>query len=260
MTVLRRIARNVSDLAAASAFYAVLGFSPLGPAEMDGELAAALGVTQLRTQRFAIGAQQLELTQCMPAGAAYPAGAQANDAGFQHIAIITRDIFALHRRALEAGATAISQGGPQQLPEASGGVIAWKFRDPDRHPLELLQWPDASRAAPGYDHSAICVSDAARSLQFYAQLGFSLRHRHRNHGPEQNRLDGLEDATVEVLTLASAPSPPHLELLGYRHMAKQVLVAQPNDIAADRLVLARPGGLELRRDPDGHLLLFEGRK
>ncbi len=40
------------------------------------------------------------------------------------------------------GWTAISTDGPQRLPPSSGGVAAFKFRDPDGHPLELLAFPD----------------------------------------------------------------------------------------------------------------------
>ncbi len=73
----------------------------------------------------------------------------------------------------------ITEGGPQRLPLAAGGVTAYKFRDPEGHPVELIHFPPGSgdpawqRPMPGavtlgYDHSAISVADADRSAAFYA--------------------------------------------------------------------------------------------
>ncbi|OYV35466.1 MAG: hypothetical protein B7Z80_18275 [Rhodospirillales bacterium 20-64-7] len=266
MTILRRVARNVADLEAAASFYGVLGFAPLGKPADDPELAAALGVARVRSLRLGLGAQVLELTQCTPPGAPYPAGAASDDPRFQHVAIVTGEIFVVHGRAMRAGAKSISYNGPQRLPKESGGVIAWKFRDPDGHPLELLQFPEHSTVrgaalTTGYDHSAIGVSDTARSIAFYEALGLALAHQHVNHGIEQDRLDGLEDVAVNVVAMRPAQAPPHVELLGYRNMATADTRTQPNDIAADRLVFDHPdGGLALQRDPDGHFLLRDGRK
>jgi catechol 2,3-dioxygenase-like lactoylglutathione lyase family enzyme len=265
MTMLRRVARNVSDLAAAVTFYEALGFEALGPVVEDAELAVVLGVERAISLRLVLGAQLLELTQFAPPGAAYPAAAKSNDVCFQHIAIVTRDIFAMHRRALRAGATAISYNGPQQLPKAAGGVFVWKFRDPERHPLEFLQMPDGGAMrggvlTSGYDHSALCVTDVARSVRFYRARGLTLQHRHLNHGAAQARLDGLETSTVEVMAMVPANAPPHVELLGYRGMVAASRPMPPNDVAADRLIFNNPdGGLALQRDPDGHFLLLDGR-
>lgn len=254
MTAILRVARNVGDLAASTQFYNALGFSPSGEPLRDAALAALLGVEHTASQRLQIGAQQLELVQCTPPGAAYPEALAANDCRFQHIAIVTRDIFAAHANALRAGAREISRGGPQLLPEGAAGVTAWKFRDPDGHPLEFLQIPGATDAQ-GYDHSAIAVADAARSMRFYEELGFELRHRHLNHGREQDFLDGLALSIVEVVSMSAADAPPHLELLAYRDAVAGTAM-RPNDIAADRLVFAGTAP-ELRQDPDGHFLLFE---
>ena len=40
-----------------------------------------------------------------------------------------------------AGWRPISEGGPQLLPPSNGAVRAFKFRDPDGHPLELIWFP-----------------------------------------------------------------------------------------------------------------------
>ena len=92
--------------------------------------------------------------------------------------------------------------------------------------------------------------------------------RQRNAGPEQDALDGLPDAQVDVVALAPAQSTPHLELLDYRTPRGRAHPAmRPADIAATRLVLEvdePPEGAvrlgdgrlaALLPDPDGHLLL-----
>jgi catechol 2,3-dioxygenase-like lactoylglutathione lyase family enzyme len=263
MTLLCRVARNVADLAAATFFYEALGFEPCGQAANDPELALVLGVEQAISLHLALGAQFLELTQCAPHGEPYPRDAKSDDLVFQHIAIVTRDIFEMQNHALNAGATLISCDGPQQLAKEAGGAIAWKFRDPEGHPLEFLQPPgDAFGCGPltsGYDHSAICVADIARSVHFYSAFGLSFQHRHLNQGVTQARLDGLATSTVEVVALVAAHAPPHVELLGYQGVVPSHPI-RPNDIVADRLVFSNSvHGLALRSDPDGHFLLLDGR-
>ena len=266
MTWLRRVARNVTNLAAAVTFYEALGFKAIARAANDSELAAALEVERAVSLRLRLGAQELELTQPMPKGTAYPTGAKSDDVGFQHIAILTWDIATMQGRALRAGAMPISHGGPQLLPKASGGVIAWKFRDPDGHPLEFLEMPVSplkhnGALSYGYDHSAICVTDMARSIRCYEALGLRLQHRHLNRGATQARLDGLALGMVEVVAMATPRAPPHVELLGYPGTIEMSQFGRLNDIAADRLVFAYTGGrIVLRHDPDGHVLMLDGRQ
>jgi catechol 2,3-dioxygenase-like lactoylglutathione lyase family enzyme len=263
VTVLRRVARNVADLVRMQEFYAEgLGFTPLAPAAEDPELAEVLGVARVKTMRMGLGAQVLELTACYPAGQGYPENARANDLFFQHIAIVTTDVLAAQARAMAAGATMISHDGPQKLPPRSGGVTAWKFRDPEGHPLEFLQLAACGEAfTPGFDHSAISVAEVVRSIAFYESQGLVLRQRQGNYGAEQDRLDGLENVSVEVVALAAGEAPPHVELLCYAAPApRPAAMAGPADIAADRLVFGNaPGQLALLRDPDGHCILLDGR-
>lgn len=114
--------------------------------------------------------------------------------------------------------------------------------------------------ASGYDHSAICVTNVARSVRFYQALGLSVQHRHLNHGATQARLDGLAACAVDVVAMVPAGAPPHVELLGYQGVVAATHPARPNDIAADRLVFRNSGSeLIMRRDPDGHFLLLDGR-
>jgi catechol 2,3-dioxygenase-like lactoylglutathione lyase family enzyme len=160
---------------------------------------------------------------------------------------------------------AISKGGAQHLPATSGGVHACKFRDPDGHPLELLQFPDGARPdiwhgksaeagqiGFGIDHSAISVADADAGAAYYASLGLKPADKTRNQGPEQQRLDDLAGVEVSVVPMRPEGGTPHLELLGYqvpRGVAGPALRA--NDVAATRIVWQ--GSREaLLRDPDGH--------
>ena len=105
-------------------------------------------------------------------------------------------------------------------------------------------WTHSSGGAVclGIDHSAISVSDTARSIQFYRErLGFAVSGGSCNRGIEQERLDGLKDTMVEVTALSpGSGGPPHLELLSYRNPApRQPIcpVLASNDIAATRLIL-----------------------
>ena len=213
-----------------------------------------------------LGAQAIALR---PAAGPAGTGFAGNESGFQHLAIVVSDMrAAMERLAAMPGWTAISRDGPEILPPASGGVTAFKFRDPEGHPLELLQFPPGAiprhwRAAPddatflGIDHSAISVADTARSLAHYAGLGFAAGRTQCNRGPEQARLDGLEGAVVEVTPLyAPDGGPPHLELLRYRHPAPRPRPAADGGTAATELVIGVAGQARCLclRDPDGHRL------
>src|SRR6185312_10687214 len=198
----------------------------------------------------------------------------ASDPIFQHFAIAVADMNEAWRHLGAVGGwSAITQGGPQHLPQSSGGVTAFKFRDPEGHPLELLSFP-AGNAPPrwqgalrkyiflGIDHSALCVADSAVSRTFYEGLGFTISAHALNCGPEQERLDDVPGARVEVTALAPRDRGPHIELLCYRGQTRhQPVVSKNNDTAATRLVLELCGppteGDEPPRgiqDPDAHRL------
>ena len=223
-----------------------------------------------------LGCEFVELLQFDLPGRLYPEAASASDLCFQHFAIVVADIEKAYRRLCGVeGWRAISTGGPQLLPESSGGVSAFKFRDPDGHPLELLAFPDGKSPAPwqarpnrelflGIDHSAIAVSDSARSIAFYEALGLRVAARSLNSGREQANLDGVGHPNVEVTALAPRQATPHVELLCYRsaaHHAKAAL--RDSDVAATRLIFEvdrhtlenRPSRQTLI-DPDGHRLVL----
>lgn len=231
------IRRTVTDLTRAIDFYCgALGFAcdrtepcdPIGDAFMRAD-------EPMRCARLTLGDEAIELVA--PVGFERRPGLEQMDAGvsaiaFQHIAIVTRDMAAALARLRRFSPNAISSDGAVRLPDDAGGVTAFKFRGPDRHPIELIVFPEGSgdpkwqqrqEGAPygitlGIDHSAIAVGDVERSIAFYVeQLGFRVGSRHLNRGREQARLDGTPESEVEVVALTpSARATPHLELLAYR--------------------------------------------
>ena len=175
-----------------------------------------------------------------------------------------------------SGWSSITVDGPQRLPKTSGGVTAFKFRDPEGHPLELLSFPsdgtpkhwqriNANSPFLGIDHSAISVSDSGCSVAFYASLGMSISNTSTNHDPAQARLDHLEQPLVEVTAMTAIDTTPHLELLDYRdHGERKPLDLRVNDVAATCLVFEADGQLIPQSiphakthdlvDPDSHHL------
>ena len=127
-------------------------------------------------------------------GRPVPAESRSNDLWFQHLAIVVSDIDRAYDIVLRAGAAPIS-AGPQILPAwnpDAGGIRAVYFRDPDRHPLELIQyppgkgdprWQERDRLFLGIDHTAIAASDTERSLAFYRdRLGLRIAGAERELG------------------------------------------------------------------------------
>ena len=253
-----------ADLDRAARFYSALGFVPGAAMPIAPDEMALLGIAGRGTrQAFTLGPSRLALDLYETPGRPYPVDADAAALLFQHLALVADDAGAIWAKAREAGAVPISRGGPVTLPASAGGVTAMKFRDPDGHPLELLQFPDgAAKGWPGkgllgIDHSAISVSDADTSRRFYLAQGLSEGRPSLNHGPTQEALDGLQGVRVAVVPLDPPETPPHLELLGYLSPRGRTFGrVAANDIAADRIVW-EAGRRELIRDPDGHLHQLE---
>jgi len=222
-----------------------------------------------RSITLRLGSEIIELVEFDVPGAPYPAHATACDTIFQHFAIVVSDITeAWFQLSRTPGWSPITHGTPQRLPDSSGGVTAFKFRDPEGHPLEFLSFP--SKRTPkkwqvrqgkhpclGIDHSAVVVSDAAASTEFYTSHGLHLSSQSHNAGPEQNWLDGLASAIVDVVGLAPAVAPPHVELLWYLRERVANATSSGNDIAATRLIFEADEATSPCQilDPDGHRLV-----
>jgi catechol 2,3-dioxygenase-like lactoylglutathione lyase family enzyme len=275
---LARFALTTSNAHQLSEFYQkALDFRLLGAERRSGvEFERLMGVEGgASVVTLGLGDEVVELLQFDRPGRLYPKHANSSDLCFQHFAIVVADINAAYQRLLSAGGwIAISTDGPQQLPASSGGVTAFKFRDPDGHPLELLEfprhrlpsyWQSRSQASLflGIDHSAISVADDAASIEFYRGLGFRITGHSFNSGPEQERLDAVRHVQVDVTALQPQQATPHVELLCYRSVARGTSsVVLGNDVAATRLMFhvegssaesITPQGLI---DPDGHRLII----
>ncbi|HUB90151.1 MAG TPA: VOC family protein [Dyella sp.] len=259
------VSRNVTDLPRALAFYCDTLHFTLLEQTRRGQRATACRVARLQ-----LGEQELRLVAFDSHGFPYPSRHSAADPWFQHLAIVVADMPAAYAQLCRHAFEPISQGGPQTLPPASGAVTAYKFRDPDGHPLELIhfpvgvgdpRWQHRAGLFLGIDQTALVAADLPQSLAFYQQLGFRVMSRSRQRGPEQQRLDGITDVDVEVVALAAAlDEPPRLELLCYRAHADEGMAMAPDDVAADRTVMEVEGGRNvLVKDPTGHRLVLRRR-
>jgi catechol 2,3-dioxygenase-like lactoylglutathione lyase family enzyme len=270
VTAIARISRVVADLDRAEAFYRdALLFRPVGRAPVDRMVVAALGVGSAEETVLRLGAQEIALVCFARPGRAYPRDSRANDLWFQHLAIVVNDMDAAYTHlAGHSGWQPISEHGPETLPPENDGVRAYKFRDPDGHPLELIWFPagvgraiwhacDTPTPFLGIDHSALAIAATLPALAFYRALGFAVSGRSWNRGPEQSRLDGIAGANARITGLRpSAGQGPGLELLDYTPPGRRN-DHQPNDIATDWITLLGSASVSptLLRDPCGHLLM-----
>jgi catechol 2,3-dioxygenase-like lactoylglutathione lyase family enzyme len=132
-------------------------------------------------------------------------------------------------RAFKASTITPISSAPQRLPDwntAAAGIVAYKFHDPEGHPLELLQFPPdkgearwhqaATGPILGIDHSAIGIADTAASCGFYRELlGLAAGGDGVNSGPEQDGLDGITGSRVHI-TGHRCPTGAGVECLDYR--------------------------------------------
>jgi len=270
-----RFSRVVADLERSEAFYRdALGLTAQGRGPCDPALAALFGVPAGTGSEsvMRLGAEEIALVHFGPHGAPYPAGSRSDDLWFQHLAIAVSDMDAAYGRLMALAPQPISTAGPEILSAANGGVTAFKFRDPDGHPLELIRfaprqgrpvWRSRSGGpCLGIDHSAISVGATARSRRFYRSLGFNVASRSFNHGPAQSRLDDLPHARVRVTGLRPrSKEAPGLELLGYDPPGR--LAAYNADVNVTGWVTVESTRLPGRvrraiRDPDGHVVVLAG--
>jgi catechol 2,3-dioxygenase-like lactoylglutathione lyase family enzyme len=284
-----RVSRVVADLGRAESFYcSALNFEAVSRGPVDPDVSNALGVGHIRANQVSmrLGREEMTLVQFAAPGLSDPADSQSNDLWFQHLALVVSDMEAAHE-CLRANNDwhPISTQGPQTLPDR--GERAFKFRDPDGHPLELLWlppgqgrpvWHESPRTSAavfpflGIDHSALAVSSTRRSVAFYRSLGMRPSERSMNQGPAQSRLDGLRVARVKVTGLRpAAPESPGLELLAYQPPGRPAASLRVTDLSTDWITFAAVTAsaaaahrTELESvvaprmliDPDGHRVLI----
>lgn len=294
---------TVSDIDRSVEFFSkVLSFEKVSDIEVMGsEYERLQGVfgARMRIVRMRLGEEFIDLTEYLtPRGRPIPVDSRSNDQWFQHIAIVVSDMDRAYQQ-LRAHKVQHTSTGPQRIPDwnkAAAGIKAFYFKDPDGHNLELIYFPSGKgnpkwqqsngRLFLGIDHTAITVSDTARSLDFYRDvLGMKLAGESENYGTEQEHLNNVFASRVRISGL-KAPSGFGIEFLDYLtprdgrpmppdtrandlwHWQTAIRVARA-DAAADKLKTARvrfvsPGVTTIPdralgiakgfivRDPDGH--------
>jgi catechol 2,3-dioxygenase-like lactoylglutathione lyase family enzyme len=249
--------------------------------------------TRSRSAHLMLGEECIDLTEySSPRGAAFPDDSHGNDCWFQHVAIVVSDMDQAYAR-LRAAKVRFVSNVPQRLPawnKEAADISALYFRDPDGHYLELIHFPPGKGQPKwqissgdlflGIDHTAIVVTDMARSLAFYRdKLHFRVVGGSDNYGTEQEHLSGVFDAHV-LITSLRADSGIGIELLDYLTPTSGRSIPanfRPDDIScwqvpidvkvlnSEReekhlrwitLPLTHPGDGEEAwiTDPDGHLL------
>jgi len=223
---------TVYDMDRAVDFYSkVLTFEKVSDTEVAGEsyehLEGVFGL-RMRVVRMRLGDEFIELTEYLaPKGRPIPVDSRSNDRWFQHIAIIVSDMDKAYAR-LRQNKVEHASSGPQRLPDwnkNAAGISAFYFKDPDGHPVEVLQFP-ADKGADqwhrpsdklflGIDHTAIVVADTDASVKFYRDLlGMHVAGESENYGTEQEHLNNVFGAHLRITALRGA-SGPGIELLEY---------------------------------------------
>ena len=225
---------TVYDMDRAVDFYSkVLTFEKVSDTEVAGEIYEHLeGVFGLRIRvvRMRLGDEFIELTEYLaPKGRPIPVDSRSNDLWFQHIAIIVSDMDKAYAW-LRQNKVEHASSGPQRLPDwnkNAAGISAFYFKDPDEHPVEVLQFPPdkglqkwhrlhpSDKLFLGIDHTAIVVWDTDASVKFYRDLlGLHVAGESENYGTEQEHLNNVFGAHLRITALRGVTGPG-IELLEY---------------------------------------------
>jgi catechol 2,3-dioxygenase-like lactoylglutathione lyase family enzyme len=251
VTAVDAIGMTVSDMDRSVDFYSkVLPFEKVSDVEVAGteyeHLQGVFGL-RMRVVRMKLGDEFIELTEYLtPKGKPIPVDSRSNDRWFQHIALIVSDMDKAYRW-LRQNKVQHASTGPQRLPDwnkNAGGIWAFYFKDPDGHPLEILQFPSdkgnpkwhrkSDKLFLGIDHTAIVVGDTETSLKFYRDvLGMKMVGESENYGVEQEHLNNVFGARLRI-TAIRAESGPGIEFLEY--LAPRDGRPYPTDVRPNDLV------------------------
>lgn len=239
---IRAIGLTVTSCERSVDFYTqALGFELVCDLTVEGQDYSDLeGLTEakIRIVTLRLGDELIELMEYLNIkGKPIPSDSQSNDLWFQHLAIVVSDMDRAYAQVCSFPIEPISVAPQTILPgnEASGGVRAFKFKDPDGHDLELIWFPadkgqnkwhqdsvDAQRLVArhrlflGIDHSAMAVSNTEQSLHFYRYLlGMQVDSHSLNWRATQTRLDNLPGAEVRITALRPTQGGLGIELLDY---------------------------------------------
>jgi catechol 2,3-dioxygenase-like lactoylglutathione lyase family enzyme len=250
---------TVSDIDRSVTFFEqALGFSKTADrtyADRNHDYLTGVFGTRVRSVTLKLGDETIELEQYLsPAGQPIPVDSRSNDLWFQHFAVVVSDMDKAYAHVSKFAITGISSA-PQTIPESNkgaAGIKAYKFKDYDGHPLELLYFPSdkgnpkwqqhGDKLFLGIDHSAISVSSTERSTAFYQDLlGLQVKGGGVNTGVTQEQLDNAFGAVVRITGLRpEKDTGPGLEFLQYVTPSggrPAPLGSRLNDLAATRMVL-----------------------
>jgi catechol 2,3-dioxygenase-like lactoylglutathione lyase family enzyme len=264
---------TVSDMDRAVSFYrSILAFEKTSDTEVAGQdVEHYFGVfgSRVRIVRMKLGEESIELVQFLaPRGRPIPVDSRSNDVWFQHIAVIVSDMERAYA-VLRENKVEFASSEPQRLPDwnkNAAGIKAFYFKDPDEHPVEILQFPEGkgdpkwhqggNRLFLGIDHTAIVVSNTDASLRFYRDLlGLHIAGESENYGTEQEHLNNVFGAHLRITSLR-ASAGPGIELLEY--LSPRDGRPIPHDEHANDLV-HRETELEIG-DTEAALALLRGAK
>ncbi|MCY7369158.1 MAG: VOC family protein [Chamaesiphon sp.] len=231
--------------------------------------------SRIRIATLKLGDEQIRLMQYLDRkGQPIPQDSQSYDLWFQHLAIVVSNMDRAYAH-LQLFAIKPISTSPQTIPlenQEAAGTQAFKFRDPDRHPLELIcfppdkgqqKWHQASdKLFLGIDHTAIAITNTEQSLKFYRDsLGMHVDGGSFNSGETQARMDGLPDPKVQITALRPTQGSLGIELLDYHEPAH----GRPIPVALERydtayvqieLIVTGDDQTGLIRDPTGHFILL----
>ncbi len=304
---LKSIAMTVSDLDRSVAFYVqAMNFKKVSEQTIvnrDYDYLTGVFGSRVRSAELQLGYEKIQLNQYLSAsGKPIPIDSRSYDLWFQHFAVVVSDMDKAFAQLQRLSVTGISSA-PQTIPisnQGAAGIKAYKFKDPDGHPLELIYFPDEKGRAKwhansgqvflGIDHTAITVSDTARSTEFYRDvLGFKVSGGGVNSGETQEQLDNAFGAVVRITGLRpESTKSVGLEFLQYLipsggrpatidvrandlqhvHIVLQVddIKELTEELTKKNVVFISPQALPIKelqcnqclmvKDPDGHAVLL----
>ena len=232
---LKMIGFTVADVDREATFFTeVLSFEKIADFRVIGsEYDKMEGVfnANMRIVHLKLGEQIVELTQYVspPTGRPIPVPSYSNDAWFEHMAIVVRDMDAAYEILQQNNVRQIS-ANPITIPDSNpgaAGIKAVKFRDPEGHDLELIYFPpgkgdpswqkSGDKLFLGLDHTAMTVDSTEKGVMFYRDvLGLGVGGVTFNTGATQAVLDGLFNDTCLVTPMMPMAAPPHIEFLDYK--------------------------------------------
>src|SRR6478672_1293735 len=145
---IKAIALTVTDIDRSLIFYTkALHFELISDnivAENFSDHSGELRNSKIRIATLKLGDENIRLMQYLDQqGKPIPQDAKSNDLWFQHLAIVVSNMDRAYTHLQSFAIEPISTA-PQTIPpenQAAAYIQAFKFRDPDRHPLELICFP-----------------------------------------------------------------------------------------------------------------------